>query len=89
VRPAALVYLRDDLAAQRMVVAWPLLTRDGKQAPSLNEWSKLASVPRHVVARIAPVLQAHEIVRADGTVDPLAEQFVTAQVQSTLRGARR
>lgn len=89
-KPAALVFLRDDLAAQRLVVAWPLVTkRDAEQAALLDEWAGLANVPRHMAVKLARVLVAHGLCKADGTVDALAEQFVASQATSRIRGLRK
>lgn len=89
-KPSALVFLRDDLAAQRMVVAWPLVTRrDAAEGDLLDEWAALAGVPRHVAPKVARVLRAHELVRDDGTIDTLAEQFIASQATSAIRGLRR
>lgn len=89
-KPAALVYLRDNVAAQRLAVAWPLAFEHGRTVKArVREWARLADVPQHQAEALAAVLRAHGICRDDGTVDPLAEQYVGAQVQSTIRGTRR
>jgi hypothetical protein len=90
VKPAALVYLRDNPAAQRLVVAWGLVApRTGPARSLVARWAALADVPPHVAARLAPVLRAHQLVHDDGTVDPLAEQFIASQVMSSMKGVRR
>ncbi len=84
-KAAALVYLRDNAAAQRLVVAWPLVSgRDAEESQVAAEWASLADVPRHRVPGIAKVLRAHGICLPDGTVDPLAEKFVENQVARAL-----
>ena len=89
-KPAALVYLRDNVAAQRLAVAWPLVTDRGRSEKLvLRDWARVADVPPHQAEALAPVLRSHGICRDDGTLDPLAEQFVAAQVQSSIRGSRR
>lgn len=89
-KPAALVYLRDNVAAQRMAVAWPVAFERARSTKArLREWARVADVPRHQAEALAAVLRAHDICRDDGTVDPLAEQYVSAQVQSTIRGMKR
>ena len=89
-KPAALVYLRDNVVAQRLAVAWPLVpdrTRGAKAV--LRDWARIADVPPHMAEALAPVLRSHGICRDDGTLEPLAEQYIGAQVQSTIRGPRR
>lgn len=89
-KPAALVYLRDNVAAQRMAVAWPVaFERARTEKARLREWARVADVPRHQAEALAAVLRAHGICRDDGTVDPLAEQYVSNQVASSLKGARK
>lgn len=89
-KPAALVYLRDNVAAQRLAVAWPLVEgRTRTEKIVLREWARVADVPPHQAEALAAVLRAHGICRDDGTVDPLAEQYIGAQVQATIRTARR
>jgi len=90
VKPAALVYLRDNVAAQRLAVAWPLVTdRTRAEKTVVRDWARIADVPPHVAEGLAAVLRAHGICRDDGTIDPLAEQYVGAQVQATIRTPRR
>jgi len=89
VKPAALVYLRDNVAAQRLAIAWPLVTdRARTENVVVREWARIADVPPHVAEGLAAVLRAHGICRDDGTIDPLAEQYIGAQVQSTIRVPR-
>jgi len=90
VKPAALVYLRDNVAAQRLAVAWPLVEgRTRAEKIVLREWARIADVPPHVAESLAAVLRAHGICRDDGTIDPLAEQYIGTQVQATIRTSRR
>jgi hypothetical protein len=90
VNPAALVFLRDNVAAQRLAVAWPLAFGQGRTGKSLiRDWARLADVPPHQAEALAAVLRAHDICRDDGTLDKLAEQYVQSQVQTTLRGLRK
>ena len=89
-KPAALVYLRDNVAAQRLAVAWPLVPdRSRSEKLVVRDWARLADVPPHQAEAIAPVLRSHGICRDDGTLVPLAEQYLGAQVQATIRTARR
>ncbi len=89
-KPAALVYLRDNVAAQRLAVAWPLVEDRGRSEKLVvRDWARIADVPPHQAEALAPVLRSHGICRDDGTIDPLAEQYIGAQVQSTIRGPRR
>lgn len=89
-KPAALVYLRDNVAAQRMAVAWPLAFEQGRgEKARVRAWARLADVPPHLAEALAAVLRAHGICRDDGTVDPLAEQYVANQVASSLKGAKK
>ena len=89
-KPAALVYLRDNVAAQRLAVAWPLVPNRARGEKALvREWARLADVPPHQAEALAAVLRAHGICRDDGTVDPLAEQYVSNQVASSLKGVRK
>ena len=89
-KPAALVYLRDNVAAQRLAVAWPLVPdRTRPEKALVRAWAELADVPPHLAEALAPVLRSHGICRDDGTIDPLAEQYIGAQVQATIRGPRR
>ncbi len=89
-KPAALVYLRDNVAAQRLAVAWPLVEDRARAEKSvLRDWARLADVPLHQAEALAPVLRSHGICRDDGSLDPLAEQYIGAQVQATIRGPRR
>lgn len=86
-RPAALVYLRDNDAAQKLVVAWPLVWT-GDTCANLARWSKLADVPLWRVEALLPVLAEHGICRDDGTIDPLAERFIASQVAAAIKAAR-
>lgn len=89
-KPAALVYLRDNVAAQRLAVAWPLVPdRTRGEKAVLRDWARVADVPPHQTEALAPVLRSHGICRDDGTIDPLAEQYIGARVQATIRGPRR
>ena len=89
-RPAALVFLRDNPAAQRLAAAWPHVTRrDAAPLALAAEIAALANVARSVAAKTLPVLRAAAICRDDGTLDPLAEQYIAAQVNTTIRSARR
>ena len=89
-KPAALVYLRDNVAAQRLAVAWPLVPERARAEKAVvRDWARIADVPPHQAESLAPVLRSHGICRDDGTIDPLAEQYIGAQVQSTIRGPRR
>ncbi len=89
-KPAALVYLRDNVAAQRLAVAWPLAFEHGRgEKALLRNWARIADVPPHQAQALAAVLRAHGICRDDGSVDPLAEQYVANQVASSLKGARK
>lgn len=89
-KPAGLVFLRGNDAAQRLAIAWPLVENRAVAEPDLvREWARLADVPPHVAERLAIVLWRHEICRADGTVDPLAEAFVASLVQKTLPRTRK
>ena len=89
-KPAALVYLRDNVAAQRLAVAWPLIPdRSRSEKLILRDWARIADVQPHLAESLAPVLRSHGICRDDGTIDPLAEQYIGAQVQATIRSPRR
>lgn len=86
-KPTALVYLRDDPAAQRMVVAWPLVPiahgpRD--TAKGLAAWAAAANVSLHIVGRLSIVLRLHEIVLPDGTVAPDATNYIAALVSTSI-----
>ena len=89
-KPAALVFLRDNVAAQRLAVAWPLIPdRTRGEKALVREWARLADVPPHQAEALAPVLRGHAICLDDGTLDKLAEQYIQSQVQSTIRGSRK
>lgn len=89
-KPAALVFLRDSVAAQRLAVAWPGLESRALPEKALGrEWARLADVPPHQAEALAPVLRRHGICLPDGTTDPLADQYIQAQVQTTIRGLRK
>lgn len=89
-KPSGLVFLRDSPHAQRLAVAWPLVEdRTLPEKDLVREWARLADVPPHVAERLAVVLWRHEVCRADGTVDPLADAFVASLVQKTLPRSRK
>lgn len=85
-RFAVFVYLRDNPAAQRMAMAWPLVSdhkATGKRLVSM--WAELADVPPQRAAPLARVLRAHGICRDDGTTERAAIEFIASQVRSTIR----
>jgi hypothetical protein len=85
-RFAEFVYLRDNPAAQRMAMAWPLVpdhTATGKRLARM--WAELADVPPHRAGPLARVLRAHGICRDDGTTERAAIEFIASQVRSTIR----
>jgi len=86
-KPTALVYLRDNEAAQRLVVAWPLVPAEQRASATqagLVAWSNLSDVPLETARRLALVLLAHGIVLEDGTVARDAENFIAAQVAASM-----
>lgn len=84
--PSALVFLQGDVKAQRLAVAWPLAYRpNSKENAIYDRWCVASGLPLSIVVRIGPSLRANGICRDDGTVDPLAQQYISAQVQKTLR----
>ena len=87
-RPAALVYLRDNDAAQRLVVAWPLVCKRDIRVDQAH-WSKMADVPLWRVEALHQLLVEHGICNFDGTIDPLAERFIASQVAAAIKAAQR
>ena len=68
-KAAALVYLRDKVAAQRLAVAWPLVPdRTRGEKAVLRDWARVADVPQHQAEALSPVLRSHGICRDDGWV---------------------
>lgn len=76
--PTALIFLADR-AALYLAAAWPSLP-----LRTDHEWARAAGVTFQNVRRHGPVLRQHHICRSDGTLDPLAEQYVTAAVAAQL-----
>lgn len=77
---AALIYLAGDDSAQRLVMAWPLLQPAERGRPlterTLRTWAHLASVSELAAEQLGPPLVLHDIVLADGSIDPLAEDYI-------------
>lgn len=89
-QPAALIYLQGDPQAQRLAVAWPVAYTPGLTADQLDErWAAASGLAEALVRRLGPVLLSHGICRKDGTTDPLAEQYIAAQVQASIRRSKR
>jgi hypothetical protein len=93
--PEALVFLCDDLAAQKLAVAWPLVPRsylkrrDGTiGAATIARWADLSGVNENVTRRIGAVLRAHGICRDDGTTEKLALDFISSQAMAAIPRAR-
>jgi hypothetical protein len=85
-RFAVFVYLRDNPAAQRMAMAWPLVpdhTATGKRL--VRMWAELADVPPSRAVALARVLRAHGICKDDGTTEKAAIEFIASQVRSTIK----
>lgn len=77
--------LLESLDAKRLAVAWQYLKKDrGDEA-----WMKLAAVPRHRAQRHMGILRTSGVCRTDGTVDPLALQFISAHTMGGLRPATK
>ena len=82
-RPTALIFLRDNPAAQRMAVAWPAAF-PGDVEGRLARWAAAADVHPALAEKLAHVLAIHGIVRPDGTVEPDAENYVAAVVSASI-----
>ena len=77
--PAALLLLKDNEVAQRLIVAFPRLHmgRRGDRKRRCEVWAKLAGVRVADVQTFHDMLFDNEICTMDGTVAPLAASYVT------------
>ena len=81
-KPAALVFLAGNSVAQKLAITWPIVPAD--ERCGFGAWARLADVLEHRAQAIGQVLRAHEICLPDGTLDPLAEQYIASQVAGTM-----
>ncbi len=84
---AALIFLIDDIAAQRLAVAWPQVKgRESELTTSVETaWAHVAGVPIERVKALGPMLIANHICLADGSTNPQAMQLVRGEIASRLR----
>ena len=77
--PAALLLLKDNEVAQRLVAVFPRLQwkRRGDRKRRCELWAKLAGVRVADVQQFHDMLVDNEICTLDGNVDPLAHSYVT------------
>lgn len=88
--PSALIYLQGDSQAQKLAVAWPrAFEGGGTEDDVFARWAAASGLALPLVRRVGPVLRAHGICRDDGTTDSLAEQYIAAQVQASIRRPKR
>lgn len=81
----AVTFLAEDDEARRLVVSWPLVPTELRDAAMLHAWSAASGVPLSRVQRLAQVLLRHELCRADGTVDPEALRVIQHVAAELLR----
>ena len=84
-----MVFLRGNDEAQRVALSWPLLTLAERDAMDCASWAQLAGTSLAVVRRLAPMLMAHDICHDDGTVDPMAENWIGAEIQRAMKWGKR
>lgn len=92
--PEALVLIERDGEAQKLVVAWPKVDL-GKRKPTEvladedeklhSQWSRVSGVPLDVVRRLYTMLLTNGICVPDGTVAPLAVQFIRKRIVEGLK----
>ncbi len=71
--------------AKRLAVAWQYLGKDRSD----EAWRTLAVVPRYRAVKHMGILKTSGVCRADGTVDPLALQFIGAHTMKGLRSTTK
>ncbi len=86
---AAVLLLVDDEAARRLLVSWPLVPARLAGKRMVAEWARVSGVPLVRTQRLAEALFAHQLVRADRTVDPEAARVVQHFAAERLRAAQK
>ena len=76
--PNALLFLKKNEVAQLLAAAWPKVhvTR-GARKKRIEVWAKLAGVRKADAELFHDMLFENEICRPDGTLDPLADGWLT------------
>lgn len=76
--PHALLFLKRNDVAQLLASAWPKvrITR-GARKKRVEVWARIAGVRKQDVELFHDMLFENEICRPDGTLDPLADGWLT------------
>lgn len=76
--PHAILFLKKNEVAQLLASAWPKVHFSrGARKKRIEVWARVAGVRRADVAMFHDMLFENEICRADGTLDPLADSWLT------------
>lgn len=70
---------------RRAALSWPLVPLGLKRIATLKKWSRVSGIGIDTLEEISEMLIAHDVCRADRTIDPEAERIMGHLVAEQLR----